>query len=50
MKSTTAFFKDLNTKFGKVNYSADICIIATEQSTFYSRAASEVVEIYIQGN
>ena len=50
MKSTKAFSKDLNTKFGTVSYSADICIIAIEQNTFYSRAVSEVVEIYIQGN
>ena len=49
MKSTTAFFKDLDTKFGTVNYSTDICIIAIEQNTFYSMAAS-VVEIYIQEN
>ena len=49
MKSTTAFFKDLDTKFGTVNNSTDICIIALEQNTFYSMAAS-VVEIYIQEN
>ena len=46
---TTAFFSNPNTKFGTVNYSTDICIIAIEQKTFYSMAASEVVEIYIQG-
>ena len=49
MKSTTAFFRDLKTKFGTVNYSTDICIIVIEQNTFYSMAAS-VVEIYIQEN
>ena len=49
MKSTTAFFRDLKTKFGTVNYSTDICIIVIEQKTFYSMAAS-VVEIYIQEN
>ena len=50
MKSTTAFFKDLDTNFGTVNYSTDICIIAIEQNTFYSMVISEVVEIYIQEN
>ena len=49
MKFLTAFFKDLDTKFKAVNYSTDICIIAIEQNTFYSMAAS-VVEIYIQEN
>ena len=49
MKSTTAFFRDLKTKFGTVNYSTDICIIVIEQNTFYSMTAS-VVEIYIQEN
>ena len=39
MKSTTAFFKDLGTNFGTVNYSTDICIIAIEQNTFYPMAA-----------
>ena len=34
MKSTTAFSKDLDTKFEKVNYSTDICIIAIEQNNF----------------
>ena len=46
MKSTTVFFKDLDIKFGTVNYTTDICIIAIEQNTFYLMAAS-VVEIYI---
>ena len=50
MKSTTTFFKDLDPKFETVNYSTDICNIAVEQNTFYSMAASEVVEIYIQEN
>ena len=27
MKSTTAFFKDLDPKFGAVNYRTDICIL-----------------------
>ena len=45
IKSTTAFFNDLGTKFGTVNYRTDICISAIEQKTFYSMAASEVVEI-----
>ena len=49
MESTAGFLKDLDTKFGTVNYSTDICIIAIEQNTFYSMAAS-VVEIYIQEN
>ena len=49
MKSTIAFFRDLKTKFGTVNYSTDICIIVIEQNTFYSMTAS-VVEIYIQEN
>ena len=40
MKSTTAFFKDLDTKSGTVNYSTDICIISIEQNTFYLIAAS----------
>ena len=40
MKSTTAFFKDLDTKFGTVNYITDICIISIEQNTFYFMAAS----------
>ena len=35
MKSTAAFFKDLNTKFGTINYSTDICIIAIKQNSFY---------------
>ena len=46
MKSPTALFKDLDPKFGTANYSTDICIIAIEQNTFYSMAASEVVETY----
>ena len=50
MKSTTAFFKDLDPKFGTVNYRTDIYIIAIGQNTFYSMAASEVVEIYVQEN
>ena len=50
MKSTKAFFKDLNSKFGTVNYGTDIYITAIEQNTFYSMAASKVVEIYIQEN
>ena len=50
MKFTTAFFKDLDTKFGTVNYSTDICIIAIEQNTFCSMTASKVIEIYIQEN
>ena len=50
MKSNTAVFKDLDPKFGTVNYSTDICTIAIEQNTLYSMAASEVVEIYIQEN
>ena len=50
MESTTKFSKDLDPKFGTVNYSTDICIIAIEQITFYSMVASEVVEIYIQEN
>ena len=37
----------LVTKFGTVNYSTDICIIATEQNTFYSMGAS-IVKVYIQ--
>ena len=45
IKSTTAFSNDLGTKFGTVNYRTDICITAIEQKTFYSMAASEVVEI-----
>ena len=49
MKSTRAFFKDLDTKFGTVSYSTDICIIAIEQNTFYYMAAS-VAEIYVQEN
>ena len=49
MKFTTAFFKDLDTKFGTVNYSTDICIIAIKQNTFCSMAAF-VVEIFIQEN
>ena len=40
MKSTIAFFKDLDAKFGTVNYSTDICIITIEQITFYLMAAS----------
>ena len=40
MKSTTAFFKGLATKFGIVNCSTDLCIIAIEQNTFYLMAAS----------
>ena len=50
MKSTTAFFKDLDPKFGTVNYRRDIYIIAIGQNTFYSMVASEVVEIYVQEN
>ena len=46
MKSTTAFFKDFDPKFVTVSYRTDICTIAT----FYSMAASEVLEIYIQEN
>ena len=42
--------KDFNPKFGTVNYRTDICIIAIEQNTSYSMAASEVVEIYIREN
>ena len=49
MKSTIAFFKDLDSKFGTASYSTDICVIAIEQNTFYPVAAS-VVEIYIQEN
>ena len=39
MKSTTAFFKDLDTKFGTVNYSTDICVIAIEHNAFHLMAA-----------
>ena len=49
MKSTAGFLKDLDIEFGTVNNSTDICIIAIEQNTFYSMAAS-VAEIYIQEN
>ena len=42
MKSMTVFIKDLNPKFGIVNYETDICTISIEQNTFYSMAASEV--------
>ena len=48
MKSTTAFFKDLDPKFGTDNYRTGT--IAIKQKTFYSMAASEVVEIYIHEN
>ena len=47
MKTTTAFFKDLDPKFETVNYIADMCIIAIKENTFYLVAASEVIEIYI---
>ena len=50
MKSTLLFLKDLCPKFGTVNYRTDICTMTIEQNTFYSMAASEVVEIYIQEN
>ena len=49
MKSTAASLKDLDTNFGAVNYSADICIIAIEQNALHSMTAS-VIEIYIQEN
>ena len=50
MKSSKVFFKDLDSKFGTVNYRTDTCTIAIERNTFYSMVASEVVEIYIQEN
>ena len=49
IKSTAASLKDLDTNFGAVNYSTDICIIGIAQNALYSMTVS-VVEIYIQEN
>ena len=47
MKFTTVFFKNLEVKFGRVNYRIDIRTIAIEQNTSLM-AASEVLDTYIQ--
>ena len=50
MKSTTVFFKDLKNKYGAASHRTDIYTIAIDQNIFYSMAASEAVEIFIQEN